>query len=118
MYAGSIPASVRGLHYFYFLIIMDFQLKRSITAYIDQLDFTINSADYNIASSFDPAVAILTNTVIYRDIPLSIVEEFENGIHWNEERMDEEDFEQPFITHLNTITKTYVTSFLSSDYAS
>lgn len=96
---------------------MDFQLKRSITAYIDQLDFTINSADYNIASSFDPAVAILTNTVIYRDIPLSIVEEFENGIHWNEERMDEEDFEQPFITHLNTITKTYVTSFLSSDYA-
>ena len=118
MYAGSIPAGAEDIiHYFYFLIIMDFQLKRSITAYIDQLDFTINSADYNIGSSFDPAIAILTNTVIYRDIPLSLVEEFENGIHWNEERMDEEDFEQPFITHLNMITKTYVTSFLSSDYA-
>lgn len=91
-----------------------FDIKKYISAYVKQLNFTLNaSQNYNIYSNFDAAISILTNTVIYKDLPLNIIEQFENSINWDEER--DEEYEQPFITHLNLNSKLFITSFLDSD---
>ena len=62
-----------------------FDIKKYISAYVKQLNFTLNaSQNYNIYSNFDAAISILTNTVIYKDLTLNIIEQFENSINWDE----------------------------------
>ena len=91
-----------------------FDIKKYISVYVKQLNFTLNaSLNYNIYANFDAAISILTNTVIYKDLPLDIIEQFENSINWDEER--DEEYEQPFITHLNPTNKLFITSFLDTD---
>ena len=92
----------------------EFDIKKYISGYVKQLNFTLDaSQNYNIYSNFDAAISILTNTVIYKDLPLKIIEQFESLINWDEER--DEEYEHPFITHLNLQYKLFITSFLDTD---
>lgn len=96
--------------------ILDFDIRRYISAYVEQLNFTLTrSTNYNIYTNFDASIAILTNTVVYKDLPLDVIEKFENSINWDDERNEDEEYEQPFITHLNLNDKVFITSFLDND---
>ena len=95
---------------------LDFDIRRYISAYVEQLNFTLTrSTNYNIYTNFDASIAILTNTVVYKDLPLDVIEKFENSINWDDERNEDEEYEQPFITHLNLNDKVFITSFLDND---
>ena len=91
----------------------------SIELYKQQLNFAYNSSsnDYVINTCFNAAVAIMTNTTIYQDLSLKDVEQFEESINWENECDDEsdEDFNKPFITHLNLDTHTFISSFMADD---
>ena len=109
--------SLSGYKLFYFFnqMTQQFDIKKYISTYVKQLNFTLEQTqNYNIYANFDAAISILTNTVIYTDLPLKIIEDFENSINWDDER-ENEDYEQPFITHLNPVNKVFITSFINTD---
>ena len=93
-----------------------FDIKPYVSTYIKRLSANMKSAENfdNISANFNTAIAILTNTVIYNDLPLKVINEFENSINWLEEG-DDEEFSNPFITHLNPKTKVFITAFLDDD---
>ena len=93
-----------------------FDIKQYISTYIRRLNVNSNeSSNYsNPIANFNTAIAILTNTVIYNDLPLKVIDEFENDIKWMEEG-DIEEFSNPFITHLNPESKLFITSFVDED---
>ena len=103
-----------------FTSIQNFDISYYINKYKEQfneLTSVKSGNNYNINTSFDVIVSLITNTVIYRDLPLPVIEEFENTIDWDKQREENDDFQQPFITHLNPLTKTFITSFVSNDYS-
>ena len=103
-----------------FTSIQNFDISYYINKYKEQfneLTSVKSGNNYNINTLFDVIVSLITNTVIYRDLPLPVIEEFENTIDWDKQREENEDFQQPFITHLNPLTKTFITSFVSNDYS-
>lgn len=103
-----------------FTSIQNFDISYYINKYKEQfneLTSVKSGNNYNINTLFDVIVSLITNTVIYRDLPLPVIEEFENNIDWDKQREENEDFQQPFITHLNPLTKTFITSFVSNDYS-
>lgn len=63
----------------------------------------IKTNKYTTQNVYIIAVAIRTSTVVYKDLPLSVVKEFEASIKWNPNI-------PPFITHLNPTTKTIITA--------
>ena len=87
-----------------------------IERYKQQISFTYNPTmnDYNVETCFDAAVAIMTNTVLYNDLPLDDVNTFEESINWENECTDA-DFHKPFISHVNLETKTFISSFMAND---
>lgn len=100
--------------------IQHFDISYYINKYKEQfneLTSVKSGNNYNINTLFDVIVSLITNTVIYRDLPLPVIEEFENTIDWDKQREENDDFQQPFITHLNPLTKTFITSFVSNDYS-
>lgn len=100
--------------------VQNFDISYYINKYKEQfneLTSVKSGNNYNINTLFDVIVSLITNTVIYRDLPLPVIEEFENTIDWDKQREENEDFQQPFITHLNPLTKTFITSFVSNDYS-
>lgn len=103
-----------------FTSIQNFDISYYINKYKEQfneLTSVKSGNNYNINTLFDVIVSLITNTVIYRDLPLPVIEEFENNIDWDKQREENDDFQQPFITHLNPLTKTFITSFVSNDYS-
>ena len=103
-----------------FTSIQNFDISYYINKYKEQfneLTSVKSGNNYNINTLFDVIVSLITNTVIYRDLPLPVIEEFENTIDWDKQREENDDFQQPFITHLNPLTKTFITSFVSNDYS-
>lgn len=92
-----------------------FDISEYISVYVKQLSL-FNNENYDILSIFQAAVAINNNCVIYRDLPLKIINEFENNIDWESEVDDEEpEFSNPWITHLNPQTKTFITSIMDNE---
>ena len=93
--------------------------ERNDERYKQQLNFAYNQTvnDFNIETCFNAAVAIMTNTTIYQDLPLKEVEKFEDSINWENECDDEadEEFNKPFISHVNLETKTCISSFIATD---
>lgn len=103
-----------------FTSIQNFDISYYINKYKEQfneLTSVKSGNNYNINTLFDVIVSLITNTAIYRDLPLPVIEEFENTIDWDKQREENDDFQQPFITHLNPLTKTFITSFVSNDYS-
>lgn len=84
-------------------------------SYMKQLLFIDDNDSYDLSNCFNSALAIYTDTAIYRDLPLKIVEEFEEDIEWEAIReqqspSEKAEFTKPFITHLNPKSRTFVTS--------
>ena len=90
-------------------------MKYIKTAYIKQLLFIGNNkASYTLSSCLNSALALYTSTVIYQDLSLKLVEEFEDEIEWEKEREKQAtvgkiEYSKPFISHLNLKTKTFIT---------
>lgn len=93
-----------------------FEVKSYITTYIRRLNANFKTIDNyaNISANFNTAIAVLTNSVIYNDLPLKVIDEFEKSIDWADEA-DDEEFTNPFITHLNPTSKLFITSFVDDD---
>ena len=104
--------------------ISSFNIETYKRAYEKQLLFiNENSETYDIMACFNSALAVYTNTVLYNDLPLKMVEEFENEIEWESVRESQSSTEKteyikPFITHLNPTTHTLITSLSEEDYKS
>ena len=91
-----------------------------IEQYKQQINFAYNPSlpDYNVETCFDAAVAIMTNTIVYKDLSLADVKTFEESIDWENERDDDNDdpeSDRPFVSHVNLETKTFITSLTTED---
>ena len=93
-----------------------FNIANYSNPYKKQLSFTLDNDSCNLSVCFNSALAVYTNTVLYKDLPLSLITEFEKDIDWESVRShqspeDSIEYSNPFITHLNPVTRTFITAF-------
>lgn len=89
-----------------------------MSIYEKQFVEIFNNSNYNINTIFDVTIALFTNTIIYKDLPLDVIEQFEEAIGWGKKGVNSElttEFANPFVTHLNPITRTCITAFVPNN---